>query len=453
MQHRLRIAVVGSGISGLAASWLLSQRHDVTLFERDERVGGHSNTIDVVDAARCSDEPCPVDTGFIVYNTASYPNLIALFNHLNVPTVPTDMGFAVSLDGGRYEYSGNGLGGLFGQPANALRPDHWRMIADTLRFFRQAPLLLAQDQAAGTTLGAYLAANKYSDAFVNRHILPMAAAIWSTPSADVMQFPATAFVRFFVNHGLLQVSNRPQWRTVVGGSRQYVRRLVDANKGRIVNGASVSSIARTPDGVTITVKGERLRFDTCIVATHADQALAMLADADDHEKRLLGAFRYASNRAVLHADPSFMPQRKRLWSSWNYLGSGSGAHRSLSLTYWMNKLQPLQSARDVFVTLNPQRPMAPGTEFAVIDYAHPMFDQAALSAQRDLWSLQGRRRTWFCGSYFGFGFHEDGLQAGLAVAEHIGGVRRPWTVGDEHGRIHIGTDAQRATAHIAEAAE
>jgi uncharacterized protein len=453
MQGRLDIAVVGSGISGLAAAWLLSQRHNVTLFERDERIGGHSNTIDVVDVTRGGDVSCAVDTGFIVYNTASYPNLIALFELLAVPTVPTDMGFAVSLDGGRYEYSGNGLSGLFGQPKNVLRPHHWRMIVDTLRFFREAPSLLEADPVTGITLGAYLAANGYSDAFVSRHILPMAAAIWSTPSADVMQFPAQAFVRFFANHGLLQVSHRPQWRTVVGGSRRYVSRLVDAYKGRIVNDAHVSELTRTQDGVTVTVARERLSFDACVVAAHADQALALLADADDHEQRLLGAFRYASNHAVLHSDPSFMPQRRRLWSSWNYLASGNGAHASLSLTYWMNRLQPLPSARDLFVTLNPQRPMAPGTEFATIDYAHPMFDQAALSAQRNLWSLQGRRRTWFCGSYFGYGFHEDGLQAGLAVAEHIGGVRRPWTVGEESGRIHIGTASKQPRADIAEAAE
>lgn len=457
MPPPLRIAVIGSGISGLSAAWLLSQHHDVTLFERDGRAGGHSNTVDVFGDAPGTAGSVAVDTGFIVYNTASYPNLIALFAHLGVPTAASDMGFAVSLDGGRYEYSGNGLRGLFGQPSNVLHPQHWGMIADTLRFFRDAPALLTAVPDEGVTLGAYLAANGYGDAFIQRHILPMAAAIWSTPSADVMAFPATAFVRFFANHGLLQVANRPQWRTVVGGSRQYVSRILDAFKGRVALGSPVSAITRTPGAVIVAAAGGRQIFDACVVATHADSALALLGDADAAEQHVLGAFRYVSNRAVLHTDPSFMPKRKHLWSSWNYLGSEVGSlaqpKGSLAVTYWMNKLQPLETRRDLFVTLNPPRPLAEGAVIAEFDYAHPMFDQAAMAAQRDLWSLQGRRRTWFCGSYFGYGFHEDGLQSGLAAAEDIGGVRRPWTVANPSGRIHTGTRTMALASTNFEAAE
>jgi predicted NAD/FAD-binding protein len=263
----------------------------------------------------------------------------------------------------------------------------------------------------------------------------MAAAIWSTPSVDVMKFPTAAFVRFFANHGLLQVRGRPEWRTVVGGSRAYVRRIVDAMHGDIALGAPVLSIARASDFVTVTHAGGAERFDACVVATHADEAVALLADADDGEREMLGTFRYTPNRAVLHSDPGLLPNRRRLWSSWNYLGSASGMQSALSVTYWMNKLQPLGDTRDLFVTLNPARAIEPRSQIAAFDYAHPMFDHAALSAQRDLWRLQGRRRTWFCGSYFGYGFHEDGLQAGLAAAEDIGGVRRPWNVADESGRI------------------
>jgi len=448
MTASLSLAVVGSGIAGLSAAWLLSQKHHVTLFERDGRAGGHSNTVDVPSA----DGPVAVDTGFIVYNTACYPNLIALFDHLEVPTAPTSMGFSVSLDSGRYEYSGNGLRGLFGQMSNLGRPSHWRMIADMLRFFAEARgNVVSLETADGPTLGDYLAARHYSDAFVSRHILPMAAAIWSTPSADVMHYPAASFLRFFANHGLLQVNDRPAWQTVVGGSRTYVERMLVAMRGKVNLGAPVSAIARTPAGVTVGHGDRRDDFDACVIATHADDALSLLRDPDDRERRVLGAFRYTPNRAILHSDPAFMPRRRRLWSSWNYLAGGSDPKSPLSLTYWMNALQPLGTRRDLFVTLNPAQPINEESFCAAFDYRHPLFDTAATGAQRELWSLQGRRNTWFCGSYFGYGFHEDGLQAGLAVAEAIGGVRRPWHVPDESGRIQIGSRAT-STPPLVEAA-
>ncbi len=440
MSGRRSVAVIGSGISGLGAAWLLSQHHQVTLFEADSRAGGHSNTVDAP-----GKRPVPVDTGFIVYNTASYPNLIALFDHLGVPTAPTEMSFAVSADGGAYEYGGSSLAALFGQPSNLLRTDHWRMIADTLKFFREAPDPAANTADESLTLGAYLAQNRYSDAFVSRHILPMAAAIWSTPSARVLDFPVASFVRFFANHGLLQVRNRPQWRTVVGGSRTYVERILRSSMIETRLDEAVHTVLRHGAFATVRTARADNRFDAVVIATHADDALALLGDSDSDERRLLGTFSYVKNRAVLHGDASLMPRRRRLWSSWNYLGSGHGPDASLCVTYWMNKLQPLGAdAPQLFVTLNPPREPAPGTTIATFDYAHPMFDGRVMAAQRQLWQLQGRRHTWFCGSYFGYGFHEDGLQAGLAVAEHIGGVRRPWTLDDPSSRIHVGASTPGA---------
>ena len=448
MQTAKTIAVIGAGISGLAAAWLLSRRYAVTLFEREPRLGGHSNTVDVVRAARAT----PVDTGFIVYNTQSYPNLIALFNHLGVATARSDMSFAVSLDDGAYEYSGTGLGGLFGQPANVLRPHHLGMLLEIRRFFRQAPALLASDAATSPSLGQYLATNHYSNAFIAHHILPMAAAIWSVPPAAVMAFPAVVFARFFANHGLLQVKNRPEWRTVVGGSRNYVRAIVADCGGRVALGRAAVNVWRTPSGVAVSdADGRRQIFDACVVATHADEASRLLADVDAQERAVLGAFAYQNNRAVLHTDQTHMPKRRRVWSSWNYLGTRAGAVAAPSVSYWMNRLQPLATDENIFVTLNPVTPIAEGAQIAAFDYAHPMFDAAALAAQRQLWSLQGRHRTWFCGSYFGYGFHVDGLQSGLAVAEDIGGVRRPWTVANESGRIQLGET--RASGPFREAAE
>ena len=282
----------------------------------------------------------------------------------------------------------------------------------------------------------------------------MAAAIWSTPSAEVMHFPAASFVRFLDNHGLLQAKNQPVWRTVVGGSREYVRRLLDDMDGHVALGAEVTCIERRSDGVIVNSREGLQRFDACVVATHADQALAFLEDAADDERRLLSAFRYKSNRAVLHRDPSFMPRRRRLWSSWNYLGSGAGKDHTLSLSYWMNKLQPLgDRCPDLFVTLNPARDVPTERVVAAFDYSHPMLDAEAMTAQRELWRLQGRRRTWFAGSYFGYGFHEDALQAGLAAAEDIGGVRRPWRVAAESGRIHLAPGGSIQGPALREAAE
>jgi predicted NAD/FAD-binding protein len=438
---KLEVAVVGSGISGLSAAWLLSKRHRVTLYEAAPRLGGHSNTVDVDGVA--------VDTGFIVYNEATYPNFSTLLDHLGVASKPTNMTFAVSLDDGRLEYSGTGLSGLFAQPQNAVSLRFWGMLRDLVRFYREAPH--ATRDLDDISLNAYLDASGYGTAFRQDHLYPMAAAIWSTPAADIGEYPAQAFIRFCENHGLLKLTNRPLWRTLVGGSRAYVGKLAEVILEILVN-TPILAVRRHSDCVEIVSRGgEVRRFDQIVLATHADQALAMLTDPTQEEERLLGAFGYCTNSAMLHSDARLMPRRRRVWSSWNYLSSDRGNSRRLAVSYWMNRLQGLPDAKPLFVTLNAHRPIREDSILYATDYTHPVFNARAMNAQRRLWSLQGQRNTWFCGAYFGAGFHEDGLQAGLAVAEALGGSRRPWVVANESGRISINetaVDRARAPAQL-----
>jgi len=429
------IAVIGSGIAGMSAAWLLSKNHRVTVLERDARIGGHSNTVE----AQTPQGPIAVDTGFIVYNERNYPNLVALFDHLGVSTIPSDMSFAASIDEGALEYSGSGLIGLFAQPRNLFRPTFWRMLGDLRRFYRSGPALLQRPGADDVTLGHYLDSERYSHAFIYNHLLPMAAAIWSTAARDMRDHPAAAFIRFCTNHGLMQITGRPQWRTVKGGSREYVRRLTAPFAERIRLDARISSVRRTSRGVIVNHEnGVAERFDHVVIATHADQALRLLGDPDPEERRFLGSFSYTKNTAVLHSDPALMPRRRRVWSSWNYLSrQGDDGSSRVSVSYWMNRLQTIDPRVPLFVTLNPHRDPADRSVLQVFEYDHPAYDLAAVDAQRSLWQLQGVRNTWFCGSYFGAGFHEDALQSGLAVAEQLGGALRPWRVDGESDRIAL----------------
>jgi predicted NAD/FAD-binding protein len=425
------VAVIGSGISGLSAAWLLSKSRQVTLFEKAPTLGGHTNTI----VAPTPDGPVAVDTGFIVYNEKNYPNLTAMFAHLGVSTAPSYMSFAVSIDGGRMEYSGEHLNGLFGQRRNIVRPEHWQLVADILRFFRQAEQQVALCPI-GMSIGDFLDHHKYSRAFVEDHILPMSAAIWSTPSRGMLAFPAHTFISFFSNHALLQLADRPKWRTVHGGGAVYVSSLLANSPISVSLNAEIAKVRRHAQGVEIYfANGSHKHFDEVIFACHADQALALLADPSEAEHRVLSAFRYTKNRAILHTNQSFMPKRRHLWASWNYL-RGPGADGALSLSYWMNRLQPLPTRTNLFVTLNPNREIPEKSVLYEVDYDHPLFDSKAIDTQRDVWQIQGVNKTWFAGAWMGCGFHEDGLQSGLEIAERIApNHRRPWTISNQRHRI------------------
>jgi len=434
-KSRLKVAVIGTGISGLSASWLLSNEHDVVVYEQADYVGGHSNTVEI----DIGGKSIPVDTGFIVYNPVNYPNLVALFEHLNVPTKPSDMSFAISMDGGNFEYAGTNLDGLLAQRRNLVRPRFLRMVKDLLRFYNQAQTLTYKDAQNGMTLGQFLHANRYSDAFIRDHLMPMGAAIWSTSVEQMMHFPALSFLRFFSNHGLLQLNDRPEWRTVDGGSREYVRPLIASFAGNIRCNERVVGVTRSTEGVTITTSsGWREKYDHVVFACHSDQALALLDNPTAQESQVLGCINYQRNTAVLHTDTALMPTRRRAWASWNYIGANqANGENCVCVTYWMNLLQSLPTKTPVLLTLNPVKAINAEKIIRTFEYDHPIFDSNAIKAQRHLWDIQGQRNTWFCGAYFGSGFHEDGIQAGLAVAEMLGGTKRPWHIDNPSGRIGL----------------
>ncbi|ARR51991.1 NAD/FAD-binding protein [Rhizorhabdus wittichii DC-6] len=430
-----RIAVIGSGISGLSAAWLLSKRHDVVLYEAENRPGGHTRTVDVDTG---DGGVLGVDTGFIVFNDRTYPNLIAMFEHFGVPTRATDMSFAVSLDDGKLEYAaGDRIWQLFAQPSNLFSRRFWSMLRNLVRFYREAAARMGG--FGDMTLGQLLEQGQYGDAFRDDHLLPMAAAIWSAPAQLLLDYPAEAFVRFCSNHGLLDLGRRPKWRTVVGGSQIYVDRVLADFDGELRLASPVARIERKGGRVTITdQRGHADRFDEVVIAAHGNQALAMLADPSPQEAELLGAFRYSSNLVVLHQDAALMPKRRMLWGAWNYFGRrhANDATGDLCVSYWMNQLQGYRTRDPLIVTLNPHRAIDRAKEISRTSFDHPIFDHAAMDAQRRIWAIQGQRNTFYCGAHLGAGFHEDGLQSGLAVAEMLG-ARRPWTVDEPNGRLAI----------------
>jgi hypothetical protein len=412
----MRIAIVGSGVSGLGAAWAAARVHDVTLFEADDRPGGHAHTTHVADRGRS----VAVDSGFIVYNPPTYPNLVAWFEALGVPTEPSDMSFAVSAAGGGFEYRARALG-LLAQPSNLVSHAYRGMVADIVRFCREAPMATDDE-----TVGAFLERRRFGPAFRDGFLLPMIACIWSSSLEAMLGYPMGTLARFLGNHGLLDLGRRPRWRTVTGGTHIYVER-VTARLADLRLGMPVTAIDRRSDGVVVSTLAGSDTYDHVVFATHADTTLEVLgAGATDAERRILGAFRFRANRAVLHRDPTLMPRRRRVWSSWNFLSQGplgAGGGTPVSLSYWMNRLQNLDTADPVIVTLNPHRePRGWSRSFT---YHHPVFDRRAVDAQRDLGLVQGAARTWFAGAWTGYGFHEDGLRSGLAVAAALG-APAPW---------------------------
>lgn len=428
----MRIAVVGSGVTGLVAAWALSQTrdgetHEVVLFEAEPRLGGHSHTIDVTIGGR----ETPVDTGFIVYNTHNYPHLMRIFSDLGVKTEASEMSFAVSVGQGAFEYSGSWRG-LIGQPSNWASPRYWSMVRDIVGFYRNEPERLANLRDARfednpLTLSDLIRDGGYGADFADRHILPMAAAIWSSSVESILNFPAHTFLKFFDNHGLFSINDRPQWRTVSGGSRSYVDKISAQVSGDIRLASPIASLARTADGVTVvTVDGQRDDFDQLVLATHPDQALSILgAEATEAERDVLGHFKYQPNEAVVHTDRKLLPRRKSLWSSWNYISDGNDQSRAVCVTYWMNRLQNLITDKPLLVSINPHIPIDEDAILQKMMYRHPVMDVSMLKGQGLLPEIQGSLNTWYCGAWCGYGFHEDGATAGLAVASALGRPM-PW---------------------------
>jgi len=410
----MRIAVIGTGIAGNVAAYHLNRDHDITVFEANDYIGGHTNTIDVATVTGS----LPVDTGFIVFNNRTYPNFVRLLDELGVESRDSEMSFSVRSDRDGLEYNGSTLDGLFAQRRNLLRPSFIRMIREILRFNREAPQLL-QTGDTGKTLGEMLAAGAYSDEFVNRYLVPMGAAIWSAEPEMMRRMPAHFFVRFFANHGLLSLDDRPAWRVIRGGSREYVSKLVAGHRDRIQLGCPVESVVRTPDRVLIKAKGRpRQAFDAVFIACHSDEALRLLADPSPAEREILGAIRYQQNDAVLHTDRNLMPRRERAWASWNYHVAGSGNSR-VTLTYHMNRLQRLDADQQYFVTLNSADRINPASIIREISYSHPVFTTEAIRAQERKAEIDGVNRTYFCGAYWRYGFHEDGVVSALSAVERF----------------------------------
>jgi len=415
----MRIAVVGSGIAGLSAAWLLSRQHQVTLFEAENRLGGHTHTVDV----SLEGQTFPVDTGFLVFNHRTYPELTRLFDTLGVETVASDMSFSVRLDKPELEWAGSSLGTVFGQHRNLARPAFWSMLRDIMRFNREA--VREPEIASSMALGDYLRARGYGKPFIEWYLLPMAAAIWSCPASQMLEFPLSSFVVFCRNHGLLQVFDRPQWRTVKGGGREYVKKLA-AGVGEIHLGQTVESLR--PRGGRIEVASGSLSgvYDQVVLACHSDQSHALLADHYPSRARLLYQMPYQPNRAVLHSDASVLPRRQNLWSAWNYQsGHSELSDRPVAVHYLINRLQPLPTETPVIVSLNPLQEPDPARVHGEFQYSHPVFTRHATAIQRQIEAGNGREGIWFAGAWLGYGFHEDGLASALRVARRLD-ISVPW---------------------------
>ena len=398
----MKIAVIGSGISGLSASYYFSKKYKVDLFEQDDHFGGHSYTYDIKEENKI----IAVDLGFIVFNEQTYPNLIRFFNELNVPFEKSNMSFSVSIKDTNVEYGGSGFNAIFANKKNLLNFKFLKMINEIINFYKTAPSLI-NTETSNVTLGDYLKSSKLSKYFIEYHIIPMVAAIWSMPFQKAKEMPLKLFLNFFTNHGLFKLKNRPQWYTVSNRSRTYVKKVLEKISGEVFKNYKVSKILRSENNVRILIGNEYLDYDHVILASHADQSLELLDDPSLEESEILKKFTYVSNEAYLHRDENLMPIRKSAWSSWNSISK----NENTCVTYWLNKLQNLNSEKNYFLTLNPVEAIDKNKIIKKIHFTHPYFNKDNVALQKDLHKLQGKKRTWFCGSYFGYGFHEDGLKS------------------------------------------
>jgi len=414
-----RVAVIGSGISGLAAAHALASQARVTLFEAGRHFGGHSHTVDL----RLEGVAHGVDTGFLVFNHRTYPQLVALFQRLGVETAPSDMSFSVQVPHQGLEWSGSDLNAVFAQRRNLLRPRFLGMLAQILRFNKLCTGIAeaGEEAAMAEPIADFLDRHRFGSAFRDWYLLPMLGCIWSCPTDQMLRFPVGTMIRFCHNHGLIQVNDRPQWHTVVGGSRQYVRKMLQVIPDARLH-TPVRAVRRSAAGATVATEAGSEHFDEVVLACHSDQSLALLADASEAERQLLGVIRYQPNRAVLHTDTALLPRRRLAWAAWNYerAADASQEQSRVCLHYLINKLQPLPWRTPVVVSLNPVRPIAAERVIGEFEYSHPVFDTAAVAAQRRLHQIQGVAHTWFCGAWTRYGFHEDGLMSGNAVAAALG---------------------------------
>ena len=402
----MKLAVIGSGISGLSAAYHFSKNHKVDLFEQDDHFGGHSLTYDIKE----EDKVVPVDLGFIVFNEQTYPNLISFFRELDVPFEKSNMSFSVSVKDSNVEYGGSGLNAIFANKKNLLNLKFLKMINEIISFYKKAPSLLNHNLSEDT-LGNYLEKSKLSKYFIEYHIIPMVAAIWSMPFEKAKDMPLKLFLNFFINHGLFKLKNRPQWYTVTNRSRAYVNKVLEKISGEVFKNYKVNKILRSENNVRISIGNEYLDYDHVILASHADQSLKILEEPTSEEDKILKRFSYVSNKAYLHIDENLMPLRKSAWSSWNSITKDNRT----CITYWLNKLQNLKTSKNYFLTLNPVEQINNNKILKKIDFTHPYFNKENVKLQKDLHKLQGKKRTWFCGSYFGYGFHEDGLKSSIEL--------------------------------------
>ena len=406
----MKIAVIGSGISGLSSAYYLSKKYKVDLFEKDDHFGGHSYTYEIKER----DKIIPVDLGFIVFNEITYPNLIRFFKHLNVPYEKSDMSFSVSIKNSNIEYSGSGLGGLFANKSNLFNLKFLNMIKEIISFYKIAPELL-NEEIKEQTLGDYLKEKKFSKYFIEYHLIPMVAAIWSMPFDKAKEMPLKFFLNFFNNHGLFKLKNRPQWFTVTNRSRSYVKNITGKISGEIFKNYKVDKIIRSDDNIRIMIGNDYIDYDQVVLASHADESLNMIEKPTAEEKNLLGKFQYVENEAFLHTDENLMPIKKRAWSSWNSISN----NEETCITYWLNKLQNLKSEKNYFLTLNPIFKINDSSVIKKVNFTHPYLNSENTKIQKDLHIIQGKKRTWFCGSYFGYGFHEDGLKSSLDLINNF----------------------------------